>query len=104
MTSHPPTDARTAGELLEGQVMNLEIVARICAVSPDWLRDRIETEVLPPEWRHTPPVMSAAVVWRIRQIATLETRFEADPHLAALVTDLMEEVRELRRRLKTLEP
>jgi chaperone modulatory protein CbpM len=41
---------------------------------------------------------------RARRIAHLETTFDADPHLAALAADLMEEVAALRQRLAQLEP
>ena len=36
-------------------------------------------------------------------MARLESTFEADPQLAALTTDLMEEVAELKTRLRQLE-
>ena len=39
---------------------------------------------------------------RARRLAGLEQTFEADPQLAALTVDLMEEVTELRRRLHQL--
>jgi chaperone modulatory protein CbpM len=47
-----------------------------------------------PTWRFT----SAALV-RVRRIANLESAFDADPQLAALAADLMEEVARLRRLL-----
>lgn len=41
---------------------------------------------------------------RARRVADLESVFDADPHLAALTVDLMEEVGELRRQLRQLRP
>jgi chaperone modulatory protein CbpM len=38
-------------------------------------------------------------VLRIEQLARIEQTYDADPQLAALVADLVEEVRDLRRRL-----
>ena len=40
---------------------------------------------------------------RARRLARLESTFDADPELAALTTDLIEEVAALRRRLRQLE-
>lgn len=49
----------------------------------------------PQSWR-----FSTHTVIRARRIAQLERTFEADPELAALTADLMEEVRQLRRRIR----
>ena len=40
---------------------------------------------------------------RARRLAQLEVTFDADPHLAALTADLIEEVAFLRRRLRHAE-
>ncbi len=46
---------------------------------------------------------SSATLVRARRVAQLEATFDADPYLAAMTTDLMEEVARLRRRLRHLE-
>lgn len=86
-------------EILEGQAASLERLAQVCCVSQEWLLARIDSEVLPADWRKGALPLSGETVWRVRQIAALEHKFDADPHLAALVTDLMLEVRSLRRQL-----
>ena len=48
----------------------------------------------------TDHLVSAAHAVGARRIAQLERTFEADPELAALTADLMEEVRQLRRRIR----
>jgi chaperone modulatory protein CbpM len=45
---------------------------------------------------------SGATVVRARRIAHLELTFDADPHLAALTADLIEEVTNLRQQLRHL--
>jgi chaperone modulatory protein CbpM len=70
-------------------------------MSPEWVLTRVEAGVLQPaagqaaaEWR-----FASTAVLRARRIAELERAFDADPQLAALTVDLMEEVAQLRRRL-----
>ncbi|MEG0787551.1 MAG: MerR family transcriptional regulator [Comamonas sp.] len=77
-------------------------------MQPQWVVERVTTGVLqydivdddtpeeaPPTWR-----FSTHTVLRARRIAELERIFDADPQLAAMTADLLEEVRQLRRRLK----
>ncbi len=91
-------------ELLGDAALDLQALARGCRVSPDWVVTRVESGVLLPdsggaaaEWR-----FAGATLVRARRLAGLEQTFEADPQLAALTVDLMEEVVELRRRLHQL--
>jgi chaperone modulatory protein CbpM len=71
-------------------------VVLVCAVTPEWLRDRVEEGLVPaaPEWR-----FSAVVVRRVRRMRALERDFDAAPELAALMADLLEELDALRARL-----
>ncbi len=46
--------------------------------------------------------LSSQTVWRARRIADIERQFDADPHLAALVADLVDEVRSLREQIALL--
>ena len=83
---------------------------RACCRAPEWVSERVEAgvlEVTPPSdttatgfvtWR-----FSSATLVRARRVAQLEAAFGADPYLAAMTTDLMEEVARLRRRLRHLE-
>ncbi|RYF39595.1 MAG: MerR family transcriptional regulator, partial [Comamonadaceae bacterium] len=49
------------------------------------------------QWR-----FDSATLVRARRIASLEACFDADPQLAALTADLIEEVAQLRRQLRVL--
>ena len=91
-------------ELLDDAALSLHELARGCAVSPDWVHLHVEAGVLEPqqgghaaEWR-----FAAATLARARRIAQLEQIYDADPQLAALAADLMEEVAALRRELQAL--
>ncbi|MBI1394538.1 MAG: MerR family transcriptional regulator [Betaproteobacteria bacterium] len=89
------------GALLEEACLSLEQLAQACEVSFEWVVYRVEEGVLagggavPSEWR-----FSSRDLWRARSIRALERDFDAVPELAALVTDLIEEVQALRARLR----
>ena len=94
-------------ELLGDDALTLEQLAQACCSTAQWLTSRVHAGVLEPalagetvaggQWR-----FSAATVVRARRLADLERAFDADPQLAALTVDLMEEVDVLRRRLHML--
>lgn len=79
------------------ELLTLEEVAVVCAVTPGWLRDRVEEGLVPaaPEWR-----FSAVAVRRVRRMRALERDFDAAPELAALMADLLEELDALRAQLR----
>lgn len=88
-------------EVLDQAAFSAEDLARACCVSPDWVRARVEAGVLQAEpsggaWR-----FASVTLVRARRIAHLEAAFDADPQLAALTADLIEEVTRLRRQLRT---
>jgi len=96
-------------ELIGDAALTLQDLARGGRVTPEWVLAHVQAGVLEPceapaaasaaadtaaewqTWRFT----SAALV-RVRRIASLERIFDADPQLAALTADLMEEVARLR--------
>jgi chaperone modulatory protein CbpM len=80
----------------EETLLTLEELAVVCAVSPEWVRSRVEEGLLGagPEWRFT-----ALAVRRVRRMRALERDFDAAPELAALMADLLEELDALRARL-----
>ena len=94
-------------ELLGDEALTLEQLAQACCSTAQWLTSRVHAGVLTPavsgdcvtttQWR-----FSAATVVRARRLAELERTFDADPQLAALTVDLMEEVALLRRRMHML--
>lgn len=93
------------GVLLEDSALSLQELARACAVEPDWVVRHVETGVLLQggaagqleAWRFT----SVDLV-RARRLREVESVFDANAELAALVVDLSEEVARLRRRLHVL--
>jgi chaperone modulatory protein CbpM len=98
-----PPDPIGELEIIEGEMLRIDEIARLCSVSVDWVLGHVHGETLLAEWREGVCYLSSAALWRARQIASIESRFEADPQLAALVVDLMDEVRELRARLALYE-
>ena len=90
-------------ELIEGEMLRAEEIARLCRTSTDWVMARVQDEILTAQWRDGVCYFSSATVWRARHIADLEAGYEADPQLAALVADLAEEIRDLRARLALLD-
>ena len=100
MSRQPLTIPDEDTELL-GDMLSLAQLARCCSVSTEWLSTHVEAGVLLPqdgggadEWRFT-----SATLVRVRRIVQLERTYDADPQLAALAADLMEEVARLRRQL-----
>lgn len=92
-------------ELLDDAALSLQQFAHGCRVTPEWVHTHVEAGVLQPahggsatEWR-----FASATLVRARRIAQLEHTYDADPQLAALAADLMEEVARLRRQLTRLD-
>ena len=93
-------------ELWGEDTLTLEQLAQACNRTAQWLTSRVHAGVLTPtacasaeevqseQWR-----FSSAAVVRARRVSELERCFDADPQLAALTVDLMEEVALLRNRL-----
>ncbi len=99
--TNPFPQEALVGELLEEAALTLDELARACRVPPGWVIERVESGLIdvspsqPGVWRFT----SASLV-RARRLVSLETTFDAAPELAALTTDLIEEVAQLRQRLR----
>ena len=101
MPSRPTAIPAELVELLDDAALSLHELARACAMSPEWVHAHVQAGVLQPlgggastEWR-----FASLSLRRARRIAQLEQVFDADPQLAALTADLMEEVIALRQRL-----
>ena len=106
--SHSPAWAAQMAELLADDTITVQHIAQACCLSPDWVSARVQAGVLttsggsasagqPSEWR-----FSSTTLVRARRIAGLEQTFDADPQLAAMTVDLMEEVALLRKRLQSM--
>ena len=97
-----PVIAIQAGELLLGAAFSAQEFAHACGVSLDWVVERVEAGVLLGDassgaWR-----FDSVMLIRARRIAQLEFTYGADPQLAAVTADLIEEVTLLRQRLEAL--
>ncbi len=86
----------------EAHSLTVEELAAACAVEPDWVIERVEAgfiggsaAVARTRWR-----FASAELVRARRLASLERDMDANPELAALVADLIEEVQALRQRLR----
>lgn len=94
-------DEILAGSPLEDTWMTLEQVAAACAAEPEWLLRHISEGLIPHAecvagvWR-----ISAIGYLRARRMRRLERDFDAVPELAALMADLLEEMDDLRTRLR----
>ena len=89
------------GSVIADHEITLDHLARLCAVSQDWVLQRIDAGVLSARggassgWR-----FSSRTVWRVRRMVALERDFDAAPELAALAADLMEELERARAHLR----
>ena len=89
------------GSLMEDSWLTLEQLANACAVETQWLIHHIEQGLFPDvqgiagTWRFT-----SASLARARRMREVERDFDAVPELAALVADLLEEIDQLRARLR----
>jgi chaperone modulatory protein CbpM len=86
----------------ESSTLTLEELAAACAVEPGWVVERVEAgfigdfaAVTRTRWR-----FASAELVRARRLVSLERDMDANPELAALVADLIEEVQTLRRRMR----
>ena len=96
--SRPPASPPAPADEL---VLSLDELARAGRIDPGWIIERVEAGLLavdagdaPPRWRFTGVHLS-----RVRCMVSMERDMDANPELAALVADLLDEVRHLRARL-----
>ena len=96
--------AETVCQFLDDHTLDIEALARACAVSPQWVSAHVEAGFLdlapgspPGRW-----TFASASLVRARRLAELERMFDAPPEIAALTADLIEEVQRLRARLRAL--
>ena len=88
--------------LLEGAPLTLDDIVVSCTVSREWIIEHVRAGVLleepgpdPGRWAFT-----GRDLQRARSMAALERTFEANPELAGLVADLLEELDDLRNRAR----
>ncbi len=90
-----------SGVLIDDATLTVSELANACSVEIAWVEQRVQEGVLvcaqvttpmdAQQWRFA----SAALV-RARRLVDIERTFDANPEIAALVVDLLEEVAALR--------
>ena len=89
------------GAVLEGSSLTIDQVCAVCAIEAEWIVRHVEEGLLPvsgrtvTEWR-----FSSSELRRAQRMRALERDFDAAPELAALMADMLEEMDELRARLR----
>jgi chaperone modulatory protein CbpM len=89
-----------AGLLIDEIQLTLDEFARACRRDAQWVRDRIDAELICAAQREAVVMQfSSADLIRARRLASVEAMFEANEDVAGLVVDLIEEVERLRKAL-----
>jgi chaperone modulatory protein CbpM len=88
--------------LLDDACLTIDELAVSCAVSREWVVEHVQAGVLladsasdPAQWSFT-----GRDLLRSRRVFDLERNFDANPELAGLVADLVDELERLRARLR----
>ncbi|MDO9640592.1 MAG: chaperone modulator CbpM [Pseudotabrizicola sp.] len=88
-------------EIVTGIVLDevdLDELAQACSVDALWIVERVEAGLLGEVAQ--PQRFSSAELLRAQRLLAIERDFDANPELAALVVDLIEEVGRLKGRLR----
>ncbi|WP_332821741.1 chaperone modulator CbpM [Pseudomonas sp.] len=93
----PHTEIVT-GVVLDEVALDLDELAQACSVDTLWIVERVEAGLLCQVAQ--PQRFSSAELLRARRMRAIERDFDANPELAALVVDLIEEVGRLKGRLR----
>ncbi|NTV09674.1 MAG: MerR family transcriptional regulator [Zoogloea sp.] len=88
--------------LLDENLLSLEELSVSCTVSHQWVIEHVQAGVLPADPGSDPGrwAFSGRDLLRTRRIHALERDFDANPELAGLVADLVDELERLRIRLR----
>ena len=86
-------------QVIDGEMLHADDIARLCCVTTQWVHARIEQEILHAVMRDGTYYFCSQMLFRAKQVASIEHQYDADPQLAALVADLIDEVRALREKI-----
>lgn len=93
-----------AAVLVDDQTpVTIHELAHFCEQQFDWVVSLVEHGVVPPVGHTESPerwVFTSPAVVRARQVARLQRDFEVNLDAAALMADLMQEIRQLREQLR----
>src|SRR6185436_8199110 len=87
--------------IVEDAYFTVEQFCAVCSIEQEWIIRHVQEGLFPisgavaSEWR-----FSSADLRRAQRMRDIEREFEAAPELAALVADMLEEIDELRARLR----
>lgn len=94
------------GVLVDDVALTIDELARACSVERTWIQQHVEDGFLQctmtlivqdtdrwPDWR-----FASRQLIRAKKLVAFERDFDANPELAALLVDLLEEIAELKRR------
>jgi chaperone modulatory protein CbpM len=97
------TEHLLVGVVLDDVALTLEELAHACCVESDWICERIKSEILnnPGELQTDWRFRSMELI-RVRRLVAIERDFDANPELAALVVDLIEELDRHRAQLQAI--
>jgi len=87
------------GLLLDEAALTLDELACACGTDRQWVLERVAAGVLTCVVVDPDPRFTSRDLRRARRVRELERVFDADPDLAAIVADLLDEVERLRARL-----
>lgn len=88
--------------LLDQSKLTIDEVTLCCGVGRDWVVEHVQAGVLLEEPQHDPGAwtFSSADLIRAQRLLRLERDFDANPELAGLVADLVDELDAMRGRLR----
>lgn len=87
-------------EILDDTKLTVDQLAKICQVQAAWVVERVEAGILSYTLTEsTTWYFTSAELIRARRLVSIERDFDANQELAAIVTDLIEEVMTLKHRL-----
>ncbi len=92
--------------LTDDQPLTLLELANACQVEPAWIAERIMAGLVitPIPARLDGALFGSRAIERTRQLLRIENDFDANPELAALVVDMMEQLTMLRRQIRQDHP
>ena len=85
----------------DGDFLSLEEICSVCALERDWLIVRVREGLIPATGSiDTELRFTSTTLARVRRMREIERTYDAAPELAALVADMLEQMDELRARLR----
>lgn len=83
--------------IIDDYRLDLAGLAHSCGVSPEWIIERVQAGLLcVPTLDLSGNCFTSAELTRARRLRNIERSFDANPELAALVVDMMEEIQRLK--------